>query len=293
MNKIILFSLLLISNSLFSQNISQNVIIEYEDTLCVIADIIMNGETKKIRTEANIGFISELKEVLKYPKSYHHPFNKLISISKLQANDNSFRIFSWILKKEDGTYHYFNWVVLEAENKDKENTIIELKDNGNLINIENEILNKDNWYGALIYKIISPKKKNNKYYTILSWDGSNPLFTTKTIDVITIKNKEVFLGKEIFINGESSSKRVIYQYNTNSSASVNYDLEKKRIIIDHLVPLKENQEGFNQFYVSDGSYDCYQYKNGKWFFKEDIDARTKSTLPSIKKEKGSKGLFKN
>ena len=50
MNKIIFFSFLLFSNSLFSQNISQNVIIEYEDTLSVIAHTIMNGETEKIIT---------------------------------------------------------------------------------------------------------------------------------------------------------------------------------------------------------------------------------------------------
>ena len=32
-----------------------------------------------------------------------------------------------------------------------------------------------------------------------------------------------------------------------------------------------------------GSYDCYQYKNGKWIFKQDIDARVKNT--SFKKNK--------
>ena len=114
MNKIILFSFLLFSNSLFSQNISQNVIIEYEDTLSVIAHTIMNGETEKIRTQANIGFLSELKEVLKYKKSYLYPFDKLVTISKLNPTDNSFRLFSWILKKEDDSFNYFNLIVLEA-----------------------------------------------------------------------------------------------------------------------------------------------------------------------------------
>ena len=63
--------------------------------------------------------------------------------------------------------------------------------------------------------------------------------------------------------------------------------------MDHLVPLKENQERFNQFYVADGSYDCYQYKNGTWMFTQNIDARTKTTLPEIKKAKSDKGLFNN
>ena len=293
MNKIILFSFLLFSNSLFSQNISKNVIIEYEDTLSVIANTIMNGETEKIRTHANIGFLSELKEVLKYKKSYLYPFDKLVTISKLYPKDNSFRLFSWILKKEDGSYNYFNLIILEATGKNDFNTIIELKDNKNVLNSEKNTLNKDNWYGALIYKIISPKKKNNKLYTILAWDGSNSKSTTKIIDVIEIKNKEVSFGKDIFINGKTVSKRIIYKYNSNTSASVNYEEENKRIIMDHLVPLKENQEGFNQFYVTDGSYDCYQYKNGTWMFTQNIDVRTKTTLPVIKKAKSDKGLFNN
>ena len=145
MNKIIFFSFLLFSNSLFSQNISQNVIIEYEDTLSVIAHTIMNGETEKIRTQANIGFLSELKEVLKYKKSYLYPFDKLVTISKLNPTDNSFRLFSWILKKEDGSYNYFNLIVLEATGKNDFNTIIELKDNKNVLNSENNTLDKDNW----------------------------------------------------------------------------------------------------------------------------------------------------
>ena len=96
-------------------------------------------------------------------------------------------------------------------------------------------------------QIISPKKKNNKLYTILAWDGSNSKSTTKIIDVIEIKNKEVSFGKDIFINGKTVSKRIIYQYNSNTSASVNYDEEKKRIIMDHLVPLKENKKGLINF----------------------------------------------
>ena len=79
------------------------------------------------------------------------------------------------------------------------------------------------------------------------------------------------------INGEYGKLNMLYTY---------------RIVLDHLVPLKKNQEGFNQFYVPDGSYDCFLYKNGKWIFKEDVDVRTNKSIPKIDKEKNERELFK-
>ena len=79
---------------------------------------------------------------------------------------------------------------------------------------------------ALYYKIICPKKKNNKYYTILGWDGNYEEKTQKIIDVIQINDKEVF-GKEVFINNENKTFRVLIDYNKNTSVSVNYDKVKK------------------------------------------------------------------
>ena len=191
---------------------------------------------------------------------------------------------------DDGSCEYFAYIILKNE-KDELNTIIKLVDNKTNILSENSVLNKDMWYGALYYKLISPKKKKNDYYTLLAWDGGKPNSIVKIIDVLQIKNDSIFLGKDIFINGKEKKNRVIIEYNANTSASVRYDEKQNRIVLDHLIPLKENQEGFDQFYVPDGSYDSYNYKNGKWIFKEDVDVRSKTNLPKITKNK--KGLFKD
>ena len=56
----------------------------------------------------------------------------------------------------------------------KKNIIIQLQDNSDYqLDFEYQIFNQDNWYGALYYKIISPKKKYNKYYTMFAWDGNS------------------------------------------------------------------------------------------------------------------------
>ena len=277
---------------LSAQNISEKVIKEYEDTLLVLSNNIMYGETLEIREKSNIGFISELKEVMKYKESYDYPFNNLKTISRLNPEDNSFRLFNWILPKGNGASKYFAFIILPNSDNGY-NQIIELKHTEtDLFNFETTIYNNENWYGSLYYKIISPKKKNNQHYTLLAWNGNNPESIIKIIDVLEIKNQKATLGKDIFIKGEDTTKRIVVEYNRNTSASVNFDEDKNQIVLDHLVPLKENQEGFNQFYVPDGSYDCFLYKNGEWIFKEDIDIRTNKSLPEIDKDKNDRGLFK-
>lgn len=285
MKKGLFILLLCISHNIFSQEVSNKVLQEYEDTLSTIAYTIMNGENEKVRQEANKGFISELLAVLKYNNSYSFPFDSLKTISILQPNDKSFRIFNWILRKDNGSYQYFGYIVIP---KPKTNTIIQLTDNDDFYpNFSDKILNNNNWYGALYYKIISQKKKENKHYTLLGWDGNNPKSTKKIIDILEIKEDTAWFGKNIFINGKETTSRVVIEYNSRTSVSVNYDDTKNRIVFDHLVPLKEQQKGFKAFYVPDGSYDCYHYKNGKWLLKLDVDARTE-----VKTKKENKGLFK-
>ena len=60
MKKGLFILLLCISHNIFSQDISQKVLQEYEDTLSTIAHTIMHGENEKVRQEENKGFISEL-----------------------------------------------------------------------------------------------------------------------------------------------------------------------------------------------------------------------------------------
>ncbi len=288
MKKIISVILLLISQNIFAQKVSIKVLNEYEDTLSSIAHTMMFNKNEKIREEANNGFTTELLEILQYPNSYNYPFDSLKTISILQPEDKKFKLFNWILRKDDGRIEYYGYIVLPSKDN-KKNKIIKLNNVSNNIN-ENQIFKNDNWYGALYYKIICPKKKKNKYYTILGWDGNYEEKTQKIIDIIEINDKEAIFGKDIFIKNENKTFRVLIDYNKNTSVSVNYDNDKKRIVFDNLVPLKESYKEYNAYFVPDGSFNCFQYKNGKWIFYEDVDVRNKNISEKINK-KQENGLF--
>ena len=70
-----------------AQKVSKELIAEYEDTLKVMAHIIMNGENDTIKQKANKSFIITLKEVLQYERSFNYPFDSLKTISIETSSD--------------------------------------------------------------------------------------------------------------------------------------------------------------------------------------------------------------
>ena len=291
-----LFLLLFIffySQNTFSQNVSNKLIQEYEDTLKIIAEQIMFAKKENDRINANNGFIPILKEVLSFDKSYKYPFDSLQTLSILSPEDNSFRIFNWILRKDNGTYDYF-CIIHHNNKKKKKYEIIELIDKSN--NIRNESfadLDSKNWYGALYYKIIYLKKSGRKYYTLLGWDGNDGRSTKKIIEPMYFSGKnKVKFGLPIFkLKDKSKPKRIILECDSKSSFSLNYEENNKRIIFDQLVPIKKELKGMHEYYIPEGTYNSFDYNNGKWILNEDIDARNKQTRSrSIKPPK--MGLIK-
>ena len=270
---LLIFFCLSTSTNLTSQNVSFNLIKEYEDTLKVIAEKIMFSKIESERIEANKGFIPILKEVLSYNKSFKYPFDSLPTISILSPKDNSFRIFNWILKKDNGTYDYF-CIIHQKKKRDFE--IIELIDKSeNIRNPDFEDLDSKNWYGALYYNIIYVKKSGRKFYTLLGWDGNDGRSTKKIIEPMYFSGKnKVKFGLPIFkLKDKSKKRRIILECDSKSSFSLKYSEDDNRVIFDQLVPIKKELEGMHEYYIPEGTYNAFNYLNGKWVLEEDIDAR--------------------
>ena len=266
------------NNSLFA---------EYEDTLKVMAHRIMNAETEAEKRTANTAFITNLTEVLQYEKSFKFPFDSLPTIARISSPDNTFRIFNWLLKKDNGNYEYFG-IVHYHNKKRKRYEVIPLVDNSaNIRNAEQEDLDAENWYGGLCYQIAYIKKAGRKYYTLLSWDGNDGYSTKKIIDVMYFfgKNKIKF-GLPIFKqNKKESQKRVILEYNSKTSISAKYHSKEEKIVFNHLVPPNKDLEGLEEYYIPEGTFNAYQYKRGKWWLQQDVDIRNQQKIKRIKKPK--------
>ena len=104
------------------------------------------------------------------------------------------------------------------------------------------------------------------------------------------KNKVKF-GLPIFKkNLKESQKRVILEYDSKTSTSIKYNEPSRKIIFNNLIPPTKELEGMEEYYIPDGSFNAYEYRNNKWWYKEDIDARNDTKIKTINK-KPQRGLI--
>jgi|TARA_B110000091_G_scaffold103333_1_gene112319 hypothetical protein len=287
MKKICFLVFTLHSLSSFAQKGNNKLIGEYEDTLKVMAHAIMNAETEAEKRLANTAFITNLTEVLQYEKSFKFAFDSLPTIARILSPDNTFRIFNWLLKKDNGAYEYYA-IVHYHNKKRKRYEIIPLVDNSaNIRNAEQEDLDAKNWYGGLYYQIAYIKKTGRKYYTLLAWDGNDGFSTNKIIDVMYFSGKnKIKFGLPIFKKSKKESqKRIVIKYDAKTSVSVKYQQKEQRIVFNHLVPARKDLEGLEEYYIPEGTFNAYQYKKGKWLLEQDIDIRNQQKVKRIKKPK--------
>ena len=253
-------------------------IAEYEDTLKVMAHLIMHAKSEEQRTLANNAFLKDLTEVLQYEKSFKYAFDSLPTIARLTSPDKKFRIFNWLLKKDDGSYVYYA-LVHHYNKKYKRYEVIPLIDNSyNIRNAEHKELDAKNWYGGLYYEIVYIKKEGRKFYTLLGWDGNDELSTKKIIDIMYFSGKnKIKFGLPIFIKNKKEKKqRVILEYDSKSTVSVRFHKKNQRIIFNHLIPSRKDLVGLEEYYVPDGSFNAYRYQKGKWLLQEDVEITNNS-----------------
>ena len=89
------------------------------------------------------------------------------------------------------------------------------------------------------------------------------------------KNKVKF-GLPIFkIKDKSKKRRIVLECDSKSSFSLKYNENDNRIIFDQLVPIKKELKGMYEYYIPEGTFNAFNYHNGKWILNEDIDARNR------------------
>jgi hypothetical protein len=296
-NKNIFITFLLLFCVAFSKAQSKEVFREAEDSLKVIAPVILRGSDDFVKYHANEQFTSLLEEALLKDKSFNYPFDSLITIARLVSPDNKFRIFNWHLPKKDGTYEYFAFIQA-YNNQLKKYDLFKLVDvSDSMQNPEFKSLDYLHWYGAHYYKIIQTKYGGRQYYTLLGWDGNNKESCRKIIEVLSFnsRNKPVF-GANFFKldkNEKKGKRRIIFEYSASSSMSLKYEKqftakgkEKKKVIVfDRLTPQDPQLKGLYQFYVPEtNTFDAFIFQNGKWVFMKDIDARNNTSKKVHKKQ---------
>lgn len=273
----ILLILILISSDSFSQQklTNQNRVLlnRFEDSLRDVSKLIFESSDITERFKSDSMFTRILIRALKLNYSFYYPFDSLVSISRLNSPDSSFRIFSWQVEEDGNIYKTRGAIQMRTE--DGSLKLFPLIDRKTMIiNHIDTITNNESWIGAIYYKIIITKFNNIKYYTLLGYDENNQMSTIKRIEVMRFDKlgKPIFGGAFSFTKdtpSKSEQARFWMEFKKDGNARMNYDSDLGMIVFEHLV--SETNETDKKFtYIPDGDYEGFKWVNGKWLHIEKV-----------------------
>lgn len=269
---LIFFPLILFLNQSFAQHTDEssglNRLSMYQDSLTDLGKVMINNDNELERQNANTEFVKTLVAALKVPNSFLFPFDSVKTVSIVNSPDNRFRIISWHIMNDDGSYRFYGALQLNTGGPLK---LFPLIDYSPLLqNPEDSVTDNHKWYGAQYYKIIRVTG-DRSYYVLLGWKGYTVNSTKKVIEVLSFKNDKPVFGMEVF--GASKHKRIIFQYTRQASMLLRYVADQDLIVFDHLSAPDEKSRKNLESYGPDLSYDGYRLVNGRWKFVENLDMR--------------------
>ena len=267
----VLLILTFLSSLLSAQEITSRDIKELkkkEDSLKLFSDKMINAPEAPERFRADSNFVRGLVRSLKIKNSFYYPFDSLRTISHLYSPDSTFRIFTWQLKKDE--YVYLQKGAIQMNTPSGELKLFPLFDfsmyTGKPLD---SVRTKDNWIGAIYYRIVMKEHRGKKYYTLLGFDDYAVSSNKKWLEVLTFSQQgEPVFGAPVISFKEDTTKKPIQtrfsmEYKKEANTLLNYDPELDMIVFDHLISETEEPEKKNT-YIPDGSYEGFKWKDGQW-----------------------------
>lgn len=237
-------------------NAQQQSLQQIEKDLQSMAFEILNHDSLEHKIAQNKKFAKRLINVLRRPESFSYDFDSLKTISILEPQDKSFRIFTWYIVDKNYSmrygeqYHYY-FGFIQRKLKDPANpsqyVVIPLIEMPKVPGgVENMILDNQNWMGALYYKPRQSQyineisvqsyarerkasgkaqKVKQKYYVLSGWNGNDHRSNYKLVDVLSFDKEEptrAIFGAYIFFFDEIIPKsRALFKYSEYAPFSLN------------------------------------------------------------------------
>jgi hypothetical protein len=268
---LIFLSFILLTNLLNAQRISQRDrkdLQKKEDSLKIFADKMINAQQAPERFRADSNFIRGLVRALKVSNSFYYPFDSLRTVSHIYSPDSSFRIFTWQLKKDE--YVFLQKGAIQMNTTDGQLKLFPLFDcsmyTGKPLD---SVRTKDNWIGAIYYKMVMKENNGKKYYTLLGFDDFAVSSNKKWMEILSFNGRgEPVFGAPLISFKEDTTKKPVQtrfniEYKKEANTLFNYDPELDMIVFDHLISETDEPTRKNT-YIPDGSYEGFKWKNGQW-----------------------------
>lgn len=246
----------------------------WQDSLLQLGKQMFSPELAEAeRIESNYKFVRTLVSALQEPNAFYYKFDSLEMISIIDSPHDNFRVFSWNIPLQDGSYLYYGAIQhKEAGGKLKLTPLLDKT--FEIVNPEKDITTNEMWYGAQYYEIVALSRNS---YALLGWKGHHPEYTHKVIEILQVgKEGAIQLGAPIF-SDDPSAVRKIFAYSRTSSMYLHFNSAFQRIEFDHIIPISLEYEGNYKYYGSDLTHNAYVLEDGRLYLKENIDLSNPET----------------
>ena len=243
-----------------------------EDSLSLLAEIVLNEKDSVKRFAAAKAFLPLFETALQMPGAYDYAFPNLKQVSMVSPEDGTFRIYTWQLYKSENDYFYYGLIQF----KDPEKKIVRLQDkSADAEDLDWAVLSPEDWYGVLYYNIKSYTINGETRYLLFGYDGYMFFEKRKVLDVLRFDGEKIIFGSEDFAEVEEGRDpikkyRMVLTYAAEISIRLNYDAAMEMIVYDHLIPVKSVYAGQGYSFVPDGSYEGYIFENDMWVWQEKL-----------------------
>jgi len=245
----------------------------FEDSLIKLSNKTLNIDNKEQKLAANGQFVKTLVEALKIKNAFNFGFDSLKNISIIKSPDQSFRILSWYLPLNDGSYRFYGAIQMNTNGGDLK--LYPLLDQTENITDANQITDNQKWYGARYYEIIPVTAAGRlPYYVLLGWKGNTAVTTKKVIEILSFDKGKAVFGAPVFDGPLLKGKnRIIFEYNKQNAMTLKTDKNAGMIVYDHLAPYEPSMTGHFEYYGSDLSFDGFKMIAGRLRLQENIELR--------------------
>ena len=183
-------------------------------------------------------------------------------------------ILSWNSERLDRTQDYGGFIIFGFEKVGRITTFkwSELTHNRNEdpTNVARSY-RVDDWPGAIYYELILTHVKKSPVYTLLGWDGADGQVTRKIMETMIVTNDRIRIGVPYLKTKEGLRKRHVLEYGDALQATLHYEAENNRIVLDRLAPSDPSLMGATAFYGPTMEYDAFVWDGKKWMFTQDVE----------------------
>ena len=212
-------------------------------------------------------FIPRFVAALKLPGAYGYGFDSL-KIQQVRAPDDAFRIYTWEIEDELRTHRYYGAIQMNSEDLEL-HPLFDYSDT--MVYRPQRPLTPRDWYGALYYGCVRTEHDGQVFYTLMGRDEADFVSDRKVIEVMTIgPDGPVFGDEPLFHYVDSNGvhmrtdARVFVEYNDKATVRMTHDPEQDILLFDHCEPPSENERGARFTYVPDGTYEGFEWVDGRW-----------------------------